>query len=359
MEHIVESSSDLAFHRLLDDDIFTFLVGPNKRAFRIHVSALSRISEPLAHMMTDGNMKESIEKEAVLDDIEPVAFARLAKFAYFGVYGIADAVSTKCTPATSDSPKGETCRPGGFRCLLCADVVTMPLHSLQYYPFCSLRHMNSKQQYASNDMRHCIHCIVQDCTKSWTDSDPSHKWLCQDHIRSHQNIYGSPRHPIIFRDSKSIQRVGAFESHQYPCASLTHAGLDTIINNYQSIAPAGIMPHRLVEHAHLYCLADRYLVPELPATCSHNLHRDLVAFKIAGDSVEDLADLLLYAYGHTSDDGNILDGSCDPLRNLIMAYLVENSAILMKHKGFREILLAGGLHTADYMALTFVGKASA
>lgn len=77
-------------HRLMNDDIFTFIVGPQRAVIRVHVSILKTISEPLAYMMTNGKMDESLKREAILADNDPEVFAHLLKFAYRGLYAISD-----------------------------------------------------------------------------------------------------------------------------------------------------------------------------------------------------------------------------------------------------------------------------
>lgn len=54
--------------------------------------------------MTNSSMKESTEKEAVLDGVEPEALARLVKFAYVGLCGITNTASVKVLVATTHSP---------------------------------------------------------------------------------------------------------------------------------------------------------------------------------------------------------------------------------------------------------------
>lgn len=354
------SQPDLIAFRLLDDEIFIFLIGPAKRVFRVHVSAFKRISEPLAYMMTNGKMKESLEKEAVLDDIEPIAFAHLAKFAYFGFSGAAGLTNANASASANAKPVPTTPTPRAYRCTLCGKRVDVPsTSSAPNWPYCDTSCRSSKIHALSSGGNYWVRCLVLNCTINdylvGGHYDINQGWLCNRH-QSQVETRHLNKNPFTYTTNQNSSTISAdqFDSRTYSSKSLTHAQIRSMIGSQQSSnidrAP------QTMEHAHLYCLAHRYLVPEFPEICLNKLHRDLGLLEITDNAVAELADLLLYAYTNTRDDGDILDGSCDPLRDLIMSYISRHSAKLMKYKNFREILAAGGPPTADFMALTFAGR---
>lgn len=79
------------------DGMFTFPVGPEEKRFDIHQRILSDISRPFAALMGNG-MKESLERNARLPEVEPATFALLLEYAYSGIYTMDDA------PDSADAP---------------------------------------------------------------------------------------------------------------------------------------------------------------------------------------------------------------------------------------------------------------
>lgn len=75
----------LDYHAVLGTDLFTFLLGPQEKPLRIHEGLVKQLSQPLYAMMTNG-MKESVDRKAKLDDVDPQTFAFFAEYAYSGAY---------------------------------------------------------------------------------------------------------------------------------------------------------------------------------------------------------------------------------------------------------------------------------
>ncbi|PLB48837.1 hypothetical protein P170DRAFT_329615, partial [Aspergillus steynii IBT 23096] len=69
---------------MLQSPTFTFLVGRNRTAFTIHSELVRDISPPLHVLMNNGNMKESREGVAVLEDVEADVFAAFCEYVYSG-----------------------------------------------------------------------------------------------------------------------------------------------------------------------------------------------------------------------------------------------------------------------------------
>ena len=107
----------------------------------------------------------------------------------------------------------------------------------------------------------------------------------------------------------------------------------------------------LLQHAKLYVLATKYMVNDLPEISLHKLHRNIVKFKVEDESIDNIIDLVLYTYTNTSDEGDILKGTADKLRDLVMAYVTWKQKELTEYEALRQMLGAGGAHTVDYIAL--------
>lgn len=72
-------------HRIATSPIFTFLIGPDRTEFRLHVAAVAHVSKPLGVLMT-GPMKEAAKQRVWLDNVDKETFARFAQFVYTGDY---------------------------------------------------------------------------------------------------------------------------------------------------------------------------------------------------------------------------------------------------------------------------------
>lgn len=307
-------------------------------------------------MMTNGSMKESIDMEALLDDVEPATFALVAKFAYLGFCGVIDGLSG---PATKPPiPPSVVAATNGFRCAACGRAMAVMVGTAPaYFPFCTSDHRSFLSARCASGASYSIFCVVSGCSQTWTGTGASASItkLCATHLTdTYSRIYGSTGN--LWSDPRTSSTIStastSFVQRQYPCASMSHKELSDFLDQHKH-ATTSTQIHSLARHAKLYVLADRYMIKDLKEICLHKLHRELMLFKITTDSVEDLTELLLYTYSHTTDHGDILDGTCDGLRNLVISFVNENSKTLMKYKGFRTVLLAGGGQTADFMALNF------
>lgn len=288
-------------------------------------------------MMTNGNMEESIQGQAELNDVEPVIFEQLVKFAYLGLCGIADGVVGQVFLAKQ--PKS----PAAYACHWCGTHTSDAVS----YPFCG------GICRASYEERHrwksyYVYCVKHGCNKSWTDGG-TERLFCDTHGSL------SAKFPAI--DTKGYPLASAkesrpvFEALTYGTGGLTHDELSERLNQHkkgeekQSVA--------LDFHAKLYILANKYLVKDLEGIALHKLHRHLAVFEIEDETIDEVIDLVLLAYSNTEDGGNILTGTNDKLRQLVMAYVATMSKALLKYESFRVMLGAGGAHTSDFMALKY------
>lgn len=60
----------------------------------IHADIVQNMSQPLCTLINNGHMKESINRVAVLNDIDPEIFATLCEYLYAGRYTTPDILSS-------------------------------------------------------------------------------------------------------------------------------------------------------------------------------------------------------------------------------------------------------------------------
>lgn len=308
-------------NRLANDDIFTFIVGPEKAIFRVHVSILKSISGPLGYTMTNGETKESLNKEASLPDIDHEVFAHLLKFAYQGPHAMSDGISA--LP-----------RVVAFKCHQCGCVVLTSRDE----PFCETI---CKSTYYESSPSAPAYCIVIDCELQTRGNDKAP--FCPLHANLTLNYIG--------KDSKSqMQSVisNNFNLRRYGCSCMTHETLNQYFVAHRDVTTK---PWSLIQHAKVYALAKMYMVPDLPEIALHKLHRCLASFEVSETTIQEVVELVLFTYKNTEDIGNILSGTSDGLRDLVMAFVKDRSSTLIKHDSFSQMMGSGGPHTTDFFRL--------
>ncbi|OJJ82562.1 uncharacterized protein ASPGLDRAFT_75699 [Aspergillus glaucus CBS 516.65] len=70
--------------------IFHFLVGHEQSHLTVHTGIVRNLSPPLYVLINNGMMKDSIERSAILDDVEEGTFIGFCEFAYRGAYTTPD-----------------------------------------------------------------------------------------------------------------------------------------------------------------------------------------------------------------------------------------------------------------------------
>lgn len=319
--------------------MFTFLIGPDKVRYNIHVSALKAISEPLGYMMTNGKMEESIAKQAEFSDIESTVFEQLVKFAYLGLCGIGDGVIGGMTQRF----------PDGFRCRGCGAHCT---NDTAAFPHCSSsclkRTKNAKKRGYYDDTTYS-YCVHPSCSEQFAPVG-SNQFLCDNHT-SLASINSTGQQHDISGTSSTI-----FKSLEYPAAGLTHGNFSERLNQHKTGSVEQSVT--LDFHTKVYILANKYLVNDLQAITLHKLHRHLANFQIEDEAIDEVIDLVLLTYTNTQDGGDILQQTNDKLRYLVMVYVTAEASALLKYENFRSMLGAGGAHTSDFMALKYAQEIS-
>lgn len=125
-------------------------------------------------------------------------------------------------------------------------------------------------------------------------------------------------------------------------ASTTHRMMYKFDSNDGYISQVAIQTPRVNEdrcedftevylsHAKLYVLADKYDIPELRQLCLHYLHATLITFNLYPDSIEDIINLVKYAFKNTVER--------DKLRNLLVQYCACCTKDITKSALFQDLV---------------------
>lgn len=335
--------------RLLNDHIFEFVIGNEEVSFKVHHTAITALSEPLKCLMTNDKMEESLNKKAFIRDHEPETFAAFVKFAYLGLCGMADDYSDAGSTSPLTVPLNGALKVGRYRCAYCAQSINASGHN--YYPFCS-----TCSPYRTR-AGYNLSCVVEGCSTNGVNPVASKELLCPTHkgtpIGNQYPLLREPSDPYTYPPGAS-----ALAKRKYSCKGLSHEELSDHLQRHRpKLHNAGQTDEDveplLLPHAKLYALAHKYMVKDLQDICLHKLHRALTTYKVKDGSIDEVIDLVSYTYVHTSEEGDILKGNADRLRDLVMAFVKDKTKELMKYEGFRFMLGAGGPQTADFFAITF------
>lgn len=303
-------------------------------------------------------MSESINREATLEDDEPAVFEQLLQFAYLGLCGIFDGVVSN--PARSSVAQRTTNKalaankaltaPSFFRCSHCGQ---SDFWQANFYPYCGSAHYDRRQETGVN------HCAVRDCQNTYQHIQNSSP-LCSSHdSEAFRRCFPDPtllssKNTLETQKSKQTITGASFLNLEYGAAGLTHEALSNLLNQHvgNEAAPPSTTAN-LLQHAKVYIIAHKYMVKDLQDISLHKLHRSLAGFKPEDKMIDEMIDLVLLVYAQTPDGGDILHGTNNKLRELVMLYVADQSRQLMAYESFRAMIAAGGAHTADFFALKY------
>lgn len=324
------------FLKLVSDYIFTFVVGKERKVFNVHCSLFDSISEPLTYMMKNDKMKESLDKRATIDDVEPIIFSLLVQFAYLKWSSGSSVIgnSTSGTPKKRlDNSWADALqylspqRATAYRCHWCKINNHM---SQGQFPFCNdicrAHHLRN-----CNPVPNVGACVV--CGTTWL-LDSSGRLFCNKHLdKQTTDKYPMPKF-TVFGSTTSTARP----TWKEPMEPMPRPENRNVLAEYTTL-----------QCAKLYVLANRYLVTELADICLRQVRQNLVSFEINATSISEVMELVGYTYENTSQEGDVLNGTADKLRSLVLSYVVDNARHLMVYDVFATFMAEGGGHTADLL----------
>jgi hypothetical protein len=137
-----------------------------------------------------------------------------------------------------------------------------------------------------------------------------------------------------------------FVAKPYLKSSTPHASITTLFNpQYHWDAQDDYTPV-LVGHARLYTFGDKYLIPSLKDLALKKIHKTLAGYSISLASREAFMELARYAYdtNYTPDRHR---GTMNPLRALVVEFIVLNITQFKYFPGHRELLEEEGEYSTD------------
>lgn len=286
-------------HSIFRTDVFTFQIGPDKKQFKVHPGVLR--SQALRKMIDNG-MKESVDKIAMLESVDPETFELFLEFAYTGSYR-----------AASDDENEPLPLPERRHCTPCGEVLTRD----DVCPLGCMEHNPRKQP------DYCAHC-----GEGGTDGDE----YCDECFE------------------KQVQNFCplSFFNREYPLSKMSH---DKARAYLPRLEPEDGPTSKLVSHAKLFVFANTYLIDDLQKLCLHKLHRDLLVYDLEVNGVDEIIVLLEYSYCNTEMADEGFPGVGVDLRNLAMAYAGGMATKLLKFPAFRTMIAKGGNLAVEFACL--------
>jgi hypothetical protein len=286
---------------------FKFLVGPKKKEFALHRTAVSRLSKSLDQLV-NGPMREAKEQCVSWEDTDEDTFIRFGEWAYTGDYtpGSPEILLDASQIATSEQ-EGTVAQTNAP-----VDESLLTLLNLSRAKFDSPeRHCNS--EWTPTKWKYC--CTL--CSSKFTSP-----YCSECRIPRYANCTGcrndiarkSTRHRIMEAFVGDLVQLQESES-RFP------RKIPESCEDYTEV---------FLSHARLYVLADKYDIPELREYCLDNLYDDLLNRNVHADRIEDLVDLAKYSFANTIERDN--------LRKLVVEYCACFIKQLTKSDGFKDLV---------------------
>lgn len=323
--------SNLTLYRAIQGDVFTFLIGPDLQRFEIHSSLVSRYSKPLERMMNNVVMNESLDRAAVLNDIEPETFIHFAEFCYKGNYWCALRPINfhfERESVVNLARRLSSTKLSHYYCHYCGEG-PFEIPGNRQFPRCS--------SSCYSDKTRCVICCSLNSVRT---ADPR---IC----RGCSTNYGLNL-PVQTTVSNDLWQD--FKKKRLGCMGMNYHEVKEYLDR---CTPKDEPTDALLSHARLFVFADRYDIQPLEELSIHKLHRDLVSFKLLPENIPELVALLEFTYANTmeSDDDQenwqFTTTECR-LKDLVIQYLVCNAELLQHLREFRNFLCKGGKIVDDY-----------
>lgn len=309
------------------EPIFTFLVGPEEERFVGYPVIIAAASEPMQRMVTNG-MRESIDMQVHMRDVEPATFTLFLDYAYQKMY--------RAPERPEETRKNDASNSHNLIGTVGSQATSLPSVPLSRWRFCrrcgspAVRGKCSAAGCLYRNIGHsgepapslyCVQCgtrLVSDQFENTISCDCLNQWRAKIHIESGRTFRGRSYH-------------------------LDANGHRDLAN----LSPPDEPTDEVRCHAKLYVFADKWMVEFLKKLCLHKLHRDLVTLDVS-QNVAEVVKLLKYTYEHTAQGWGDWPGVGKDLRDLFMAYAVWKENELLEHDDFDEFLTSGGEGVRDF-----------
>ncbi|KAJ4336139.1 hypothetical protein N0V87_005575 [Didymella glomerata] len=305
---MAESTEYVSFEDLVQSDLFTFLVGEDKRRFVVHSKAVAGTS-PVFDRLVNGGLKESQDRIAEVDDIDPETFTRFLEYAYRRDYTVPSSPSPTVTPSTGS---------------------------------------NGPNMFGVSQRAACASFGFDNCGPANRESGSWNSNSAPSDFGAMAYMPSAPPVPSN-KKTKKLERLqrSAFNNRQYIQPGQDASSLlRTKSDPYPNESPAQDFAPVFLAHARLYTLADMRMVYPLKDLALHKLHKTLVSFKLYPERLGDVVELARYAYENGEDRTE--DGRIDALRELVVNYVALEMKVLGKHAEFRTLMDGGGEFAGDF-----------
>ncbi|CZR51231.1 uncharacterized protein PAC_01106 [Phialocephala subalpina] len=276
--------------RILLSRPFKFVIGTDEIPITVYEAAIAAQSPALASLV-QGGMTESLSAEVKWEDVDKGTFLRFVEFIYSGDYS-----TPQSLPVQSNQRLSQSLRTG---------IITEEIMPAE--PFLQ------KAVDVSTDW------------DTWAESRPK-KGKKGDRTRSFP----------------AIPALESFNSLSYPVPKTQSIFANTCEH---AIGDGKGENSVFLIHASLYVLADKWGVDSLKQLTLSKLHRALAAFHLDISNVQNLVELVRYAY---LDEQTLeLEHGTDQLRGLICHYIAANARVTAECAAFTDLLKEEGALASD------------
>ncbi|KAF1934081.1 uncharacterized protein M421DRAFT_112372 [Didymella exigua CBS 183.55] len=317
---MTESTGYVSFEDFVQSDLFTFHVGEEKRRFVVHSKAVVGTSS-FFDRLVNGGLKESHDRSAEIEDVDPETFTRFLEYAYRRDYTVPSSPEASIAPV--EKANSSKINLAAFQ---------YPENSIAGAESASSEDVNwGGGGWNSNSAPSAFSAM------SYTPSVPSAPLVpslgSQKKAKKHARVQMSPR--AVFNNRQYIQPA-------QDAPSLLRARFEP----YPNTSPTQSFESIFLAHARLYTLADMRMVHPLRDLALHKLHKTLVAFELYPERLGDVVELARYAYEHGEDRSE--EGRIDALREMVVNYIACEMKVLGKHDEFRNLMDGGGEFAGDF-----------
>ncbi|KNG47316.1 hypothetical protein TW65_05867 [Stemphylium lycopersici] len=296
-----------SFEELIQSDVFTFYVGEEKKEFSVHSKAIAATSRHF-HALVNNGMTQSLMRTVEYPDMDSGDFARFVEYAYRQDYTVPPWIQedepsiehlerNDLVPKSPPSPPPPA-EPEQWREAQTEEIVPVDTFSGDWgSPAAGMKKKKAKKARAPFSLR--------------ADFDE--------------------RNYLTQREPKTLL-LAEFEPQPNTSPD-------------QDFTPV------FLAHARMYTFACMRLIDPLKRLALHKLHRTFLCFQAYERRVGDVVELAKYAYQQGEDRKD--DGTIEPLRKLVVDFMVREVSTFADHKAFTSLLHEGGEFVVDFWRLAY------
>ncbi|XXG99412.1 hypothetical protein Hte_005751 [Hypoxylon texense] len=285
---------DLPSVELLNNNFFTFVVGPARREFTVHAGVFARLSDPL-DVLINGNFAEAADKSVVWEDVDEATFDRLRQFAYCGDYNCAKPEPLKpvVVPVVNVTESDDGERQGGSG----ENPSVAEPQPKPKFKFIGEKYPHRRHKYRWK-LPYSISNMYQDLSNN------------QEVTITRKRKYANFTNEICHDDKANMARAFALwfnisgQGHSAARKKLVYDSLEgEPFRNYKDL---------LFCHAELHMLADRYCIDKLADITAIKLGELLFRITIFPPIIRGIAAVIHYVFQNTMPH--------DPIRDMLMRF---------------------------------------